>query len=87
MEGNLDAKRPLRNANVKVPHEYLEQVPDQIASYEDLPSQTLETVRIQLLEILNMVTKLDEEIQVPVWLAKGDIAKEIASAQKNRKNP
>ena len=84
MEGNLDAKRVLRDANVKVAHEYLEQVPDQIASYEDLPLQTLETVRIQFLEILNMVTKLDEEIQVPVCLAKGDIAKEIASAQKNR---
>ena len=80
MEGNLDAKRALRDANVKVAHEYLEQVPDQIASYEDLPPQTLETVRIQLLEFLNMVTKLDEETQVLVCLAKGDIAKEIASA-------
>ena len=59
-------------------------MPDQIASYKDLSPQTLETVRIQLWEILNIVTKLDEEIQVLVGLAKADIAKEIASAQKNR---
>ena len=59
-------------------------MPDQIASYEHLPPQTLETVRIQLLKIVNMVTKLDEEIQVIVCLAKGDIAKKIASAQTNR---
>ena len=72
--------RALRDANVKVVHEYLEQMPDQIASYEDLPPQTLETARVQLLAILKMVTKLDEEIQVLVCLAKGDIAKEIASA-------
>ena len=83
MEENLDAKGALRNANVKVAHEYLEQVPDQIASYEDLLPQTLEAVRIQLLEILDMVTKLDEEIQMLVWLAKEDNAKEIATAQKN----
>ena len=57
-----------------------------IASYEDLPPETLETDRIQLLEILNMVTKLYEKIQVLVCLAKGDIAKEIASAQKNGSN-
>ena len=84
MEGNLDGKRALRDANMKVAHEYLKQMPDQIASYEYLPPQTLETVRIQLLEILNIVTKLDEEIQVLVCLAKGEIAKEIASAYKNR---
>ena len=28
MEENLDAKRALRDANVKIAHEYLEQVPD-----------------------------------------------------------
>ena len=44
----------------------------------------METARVQLLAILNMATKLDEEIQVLVCLTKGDIAKEIVSAQKNR---